>query len=777
MYMITDGIILGPEGVAIPIRKMGIVGEWYNIPDTEPHIAMTFNQSMLDLGEMMQQARQVVWVPTVREGMQAAAGEKMLRIQWSAKVVGDLKLDNRDPWLWSMIGVQCDAKESTEECWQEMEREVPEEVWTAHDTEVGLVNSASPVEIYLKPGCTPPWKNQYPLKPEAEEGIRETIEGLLDAGVLVPTISCCNTPLLPVPKAGGEKWRLVHDLRAVNEVVEDQTAEVPNPHTLLTNVPPNAKWFTVVDLCSAFFSVPLAEQSQFLFAFTYRGQQYAYTRMPQGFKHSPHVFNQVLKADLDGLNLKSTVIQYVDDLLLCAETLADCHQDSVQLLKVLAKGGHKVSKAKLQYCQEQVTYLGREISHGRKAIAAEQLKGITKAPKPMTVSQMLTFLGMTGFSMDWIEDYAVKVAPLRALIKEEGHTNLKASLIWTNEVSVAFESIKQELQNAPALGLPDYTKPFYLYVRNRKDGFGTALLTQDLCPGRRKQPLAYYSMKLDNVAQGCPPCFQGVVAAYLGYEKATAITMGYPVTIYTSHKVVDLIDKGKFVLTPARQLAYFAFLTYPDVTIKRCTTVNPADSIPLEDEGQPHECVAESLVYTKLRPDLESSPIENSEMVLFVDGSCWRDGDALKAGFAVVQAQGDDFYTLVSEPAAQPCSAQLAELKALTEACRRGQHKTVTIYTDSAYAHGVCHLFGAVWKQRGFRKSDGSPIQHYNQILELLHAMMRPKRLAIIKCQAHRKGRDFVIQGNAAADAAARAAAQVRAAHLLPMVTVEPYCF
>lgn len=123
------------------------------------------------------------------------------------------------------------------------------------------------------------------------EGIRKTIDGLVEAGVLIETTSYCNTPILPVKKADKAKWRLVHDLRTVNEVVEDWPAEVPNPHTLLTNVPPAANYFTVIDLCSAFFSIPLAEESRHLFSFTYQGKQYTYTRMPQGFKHSPHVFN------------------------------------------------------------------------------------------------------------------------------------------------------------------------------------------------------------------------------------------------------------------------------------------------------------------------------------------------------------------------------------------------------------------------------------------------------------------------------------------------------
>lgn len=118
----------------------------------------------------------------------------------------------------------------------------------------------------------------------------------MEAGVLIKTRSRCNTPLLPDLKADKSRWRLVHDLGAVNEVVRSWPAVIPNPHTLLTNVPPEAAYFSVIDLCSALFSVSLADQCQYLFAFTYRGVRYTYNRMPQGFKHSPRVFNQVLKA-------------------------------------------------------------------------------------------------------------------------------------------------------------------------------------------------------------------------------------------------------------------------------------------------------------------------------------------------------------------------------------------------------------------------------------------------------------------------------------------------
>ncbi len=193
---------------------------------------------------------------------------------------------------------------------------------------------------------------------------------------------------------------------------------------------------------------------------------------------------------------------------------------------------------------------------------------------------------MTGFRSDCTEDYAIKTAPLRTLMKQVGHQNLRAPLIWTTDALVAFESLKKELQNAPALATPTYDKPFYLFVANRKDGYASAVLMQETCSGRKRHPIAFYSTKLDNVAEGDPPCYQkGLAAVYFAYEKASTKTMGYPVIIYTHHKVAELLEQGKFVLTPSRRIAYSTLLTFPDITIKRCITVNPANFIPLQEEG------------------------------------------------------------------------------------------------------------------------------------------------------------------------------------------------
>lgn len=114
--------------------------------------------------------------------------------------------------------------------------------------------------------------------------------------------------------------------------------------------------------------------------------------------------------------------------------------------------------------------------------------------------------------------------------------------------------------------------------------------------------------------------------------------------------------------------------------------------------------------------------------------------------------------TRKAEQCIQLCTAQLAELIALTEACKLAKSNTVNICTDSVYAHSVCHLYGATWKARGFKKTDGSPIQHHDQVIALMEVMMLPLKIAIINCQAQ-KDSSLQTRGNNAKDAAAKFAA------------------
>ena len=131
---------------------------------------------------------------------------------------------------------------------------------------MGLAKQRHPVIIKLKAELTPERVRKYPMSQEARRGITPHIRWLMDAGILKRCQSSWNTPLLPMKKPGSTDYRPVQDLREVNKPLSDIHPTVPNPYTFLSSLLPEYIWYTVLDLKDAFFSLPLAAQSQEIFA-------------------------------------------------------------------------------------------------------------------------------------------------------------------------------------------------------------------------------------------------------------------------------------------------------------------------------------------------------------------------------------------------------------------------------------------------------------------------------------------------------------------------------
>ena len=162
---------------------------------------------------------------------------------------------------------------------------------------------------------------------------------------------------VPVRNPGGTGFRPVQDLREVNKWVSDIHPTIPNPYTLLSGLPPDYVWYTVLDLKDAFFSLLLAPLSQEIFAFEWIKEgsqtsgQLTWTRLPQGFKNSPTLFNEALGEDLHEYRVDHpniVLLQYVDDLMLAATTEEACLKATGNLLQTVGTLGYWASAKKDQ---------------------------------------------------------------------------------------------------------------------------------------------------------------------------------------------------------------------------------------------------------------------------------------------------------------------------------------------------------------------------------------------------------------------------------------------
>lgn len=186
----------------------------------------------------------------------------------------------------------------------------------------------------------------------------------------------------------------------------------------------------------------------------------------------------------------------MDDLLIAAPTADACFQATMTVLRQLARTGFKVSREKLQLVRTEVTFLGRVVAMRLVGMLASKRETILSHPQSRTVKEMLSFLGLTGYSRHYIPDYVGKTKPLRDLVKEHCMRDLTATLNWTTEVEMQFIELKQALARATDLAIPEYHSDFFLDV-SETNGVVNGVLFQKEGGGR--QVLMYISIGLDNM--------------------------------------------------------------------------------------------------------------------------------------------------------------------------------------------------------------------------------------------------------------------------------------
>lgn len=627
--------------------------------------------------------------------------------------------------------------------------------------------NASPVHITLKEGSCPVRIRQYPLKLATQIGLKPLIQKFVQCGWLREGTSPYNTPIMGVPKPNGQ-YRLVQDLRQVNKLIEAPYPVVPNPHTILGQIPKSHGWFSVIDLKDAFFSIPLDQESQKLFAFewedpdTHYKAQYLWTVVPQGLTCAPEIFGSQLRRDLAPFLARHpacNVVQYCDDLLLSTETEQTCKEQTVELLNFLGAQGYKASKEKAQLVKQQVTFLGYRLSQGSRSLSNDRIQAILDSPQPQNPRELRAFLGLTGFCRLWIPDYGGKARPLYEALTKEGLLHWK----WTKDKEKAFQELKRALIQPPALALPDPRKPFTLYVHERA-GVASGVLCQKSGPTWR--PIGYYSRVLDPVARGWPACLRAVAATALLVQEAEKLTLGGDTEVVVPHGVPQILGTGAGDrhLNPSRHTKYeVGLLLAPNLTFKTVSSLNPATLLP--DPQVPsgavdltHDCVEVLQQETKPRPDLSDLPWPNPDLEAYVDGSSYVLDGKRYTGAAVIIKSTEVVYPF---KLSSSLSAQAAELIALIEALRLGAGKTINLYTDSCYAYMVVHAHGTLWKERGFITASGQRIAHGTLIKLLLEALMLPLRVAVIHVRAHGKAPDAEQRKyNRLADLAAKEAAR-----------------
>ncbi|KFP56027.1 hypothetical protein N322_00491, partial [Cariama cristata] len=193
------------------------------------------------------------------------------------------------------------------------------------------------------------------LVKEKAAALRELVAEQLARGHIVPATSPWNTPVFVIKKKNG-RWHLLHDLRRINAVIEDMgplQPGMPSPAMIPAN------WnVTIIDLRDCFFTIPLATEAAFQFAFSVPTenckkpmQRYHWTVVPQGMKNSPTICQQYVATALAPIRrqyLQLLCYHYMDHILLAGKPTKDLTSIAQEVIKSLKNYGLQIAEEKVQ---------------------------------------------------------------------------------------------------------------------------------------------------------------------------------------------------------------------------------------------------------------------------------------------------------------------------------------------------------------------------------------------------------------------------------------------
>lgn len=330
------------------------------------------------------------------------------------------------------------------------------------------VNNFYKQEICLN-DSRPVYIKNYRTPESQKEEIDNQINKMLNDGIIQPSTSPYNNPILLVPKKSetDKKWRLVIDFRQLNKNISPDKFPLPRIDEILDQLG-RAKYFSTLDLMSGFHQIPLTDASKKFTAFSSSKGHFEFNRLPFGLNISPNSFQRMMSIALCGLPPQCAFL-YIDDIIVIGCSINHHLSNLREVFLCLRKYNLKLNLPKCHFFKSDVTYLGHHISN--KGIQPDKAKYsiIEKYPVPKTPDETRRFVAFCNYYRRFIPNFANICNPLNKLLRKN------ETFIWSAECQNAFEMLKKSLLSPNVLQFPDFQKQFILTTDASKVACGAVL--------------------------------------------------------------------------------------------------------------------------------------------------------------------------------------------------------------------------------------------------------------------------------------------------------------
>lgn len=396
-----------------------------------------------------------------------------------------------------------------------------------YDEDKGLPAANLPEhEIVLdtdKPLRTPYRQIPLALKPHAVK----LIQDMMDKDIIEPARSSpYHSPAFVIKR--NNKFRVIVDYRLVNSHVIRNYQPLPSIDNI-TSMWSGCKYWSSIDLHSAYFQINLSKKSRPITAASIPGVSYfQFKRVPLGISSAVGYFQGLIESTLLGVNC----VNYMDDIATGAVSFSSMMQNIESIFQRLSEVGLLLKPEKTKLFQKQMTYLGYMLNESGVQVDPSKTDAVTKMCVPKNKKQVRSFVGFCSFYRKFIKGYSDIVKPLTNLFQKD------VKFVWGESQQIAFDTIRQKLVEAPILQYPNLDKKFYLTCDASSTGIACVLQQESDHDHKTLLPIAFASNVLTATQQKWSTFQRELYAMKFYCSKFKHFLLGKKFTIRTDNMAV-----------------------------------------------------------------------------------------------------------------------------------------------------------------------------------------------------------------------------------------------
>ncbi|GKB25470.1 putative reverse transcriptase domain-containing protein [Tanacetum coccineum] len=277
----------------------------------------------------------------------------------------------------------------------------------------------------------------------------------------------------------------------------------------------------------------------------------------QGFidlVHSPwgHLTCAIREEDIYKIVLKicnnkyDLLLKYVPKILLVVRTKEDHKVHLRLMLELLTKEKLYAKFSKCEFWLQEVHFLGHVVNQSGIHVDPSKIEAVKNWMAPTTPSEVRSFLGLAGYYRRFIANFSKIAKPLTSL------TQKNQKYEWGEEQKAAFQTLKNNLCDAPVLSLPDGVEDFIVYCDTSNQGLGCVLMQRD-------KVIAYASRQLNIHEKNYTTHDLELGAVVFALKTWRHCLYGTKSVIYTDHKSLQRIfDKKDLNMHQRRWIKLFS---------------------------------------------------------------------------------------------------------------------------------------------------------------------------------------------------------------------------